>query len=187
MISKFNSSSADVQTHKFLGKELDRMHGLDWFDLGARSYDAKVASFTSVDPICEKYYHISPYSYCAGDPVNMIDPDGKRIFIAGNHANDALFQIQSRVGDAIKLSMNEDGSLSYNNESGKKLRSYSKKVACMIDDTKIDVMLRTMDSYKTSNGLEFHGGAFMGNTVEKKSGRGSCKGYCLSRNRYRFS
>jgi hypothetical protein len=53
------------------------MHGLDWFDLEARRYDAKVASFTSVDPLCEKYYHISPYAYCAGDPVNMIDPDGK--------------------------------------------------------------------------------------------------------------
>ncbi len=73
---QLNSSSADVQTHKFLGKELDRMHGLDWFDLGARRYDAKVASFTSVDPLSEKSYHISPYSYCAGDPVNKIDPNG---------------------------------------------------------------------------------------------------------------
>ena len=53
------------------------MHGLDWFDLGARRYDAKVASFTSVDPLSEKFYHISPYSYCAGDPVNKIDPNGE--------------------------------------------------------------------------------------------------------------
>ena len=73
---QLNSSSADVQTHKFLGKELDRMHGLDWFDLGARSYDAKVASFTSVDPLCEMHYHISPYAYCAGNPIKYIDPDG---------------------------------------------------------------------------------------------------------------
>ena len=24
----------------------------------------------------EQNYHISPYAYCAGDPVNRIDPDG---------------------------------------------------------------------------------------------------------------
>jgi len=29
-----------------------------------------------VDPLAEKYYSISPYAYCAGNPVNRIDPDG---------------------------------------------------------------------------------------------------------------
>ena len=33
--------------------------------------------FTSLDPLCEKTYPISPYSFCAGDPVNYVDPDGK--------------------------------------------------------------------------------------------------------------
>lgn len=28
-----------------------------------------------------KYYHISPYAYCAGDPVNLVDPEGKIILI----------------------------------------------------------------------------------------------------------
>ena len=28
------------------------------------------------DPLSEKYYGISPYTYCDGDPVNFIDPDG---------------------------------------------------------------------------------------------------------------
>jgi len=31
--------------------------------------------------LSESYYHISPYAYCANDPINAIDPDGKRIFI----------------------------------------------------------------------------------------------------------
>lgn len=90
---QLNSSSADVQTHKFLGKELDRMHGLDWFDLGARSYDAKVASFTSVDPLSEKYYHISPYAYCAGDPVNRIDPDGRDWYGVKDNSEDLTNQL----------------------------------------------------------------------------------------------
>ena len=33
-----------------------------------------------MDPLCEKYYDVSPYAYCAGDPVNAIDPDGKSIW-----------------------------------------------------------------------------------------------------------
>jgi len=31
---------------------------------------------TSIDPLYEKYYSISPYSYCGGNPINRIDPDG---------------------------------------------------------------------------------------------------------------
>ena len=34
-----------------------------------------------MDPLAEKYYHLSPYAYCAGDPVNLVDPDGRKIVI----------------------------------------------------------------------------------------------------------
>ena len=74
---QLGSTSGGVQTHKFLGKELDRMYGLDWYDLGVRRYDAAAETFWSMDPLCEKYYHINPYAYCAGDPVNYVDPDGR--------------------------------------------------------------------------------------------------------------
>ena len=60
----------DIQTHKYNGKELDRIHGLDLYDYGARHYDATIGQFTTMDPLCEKYYHISPYAYCGGNPVN---------------------------------------------------------------------------------------------------------------------
>lgn len=33
--------------------------------------------FMSIDPKAESFYHISPYAYCAGDPVNLVDPDGE--------------------------------------------------------------------------------------------------------------
>lgn len=47
------------------------------------------AMFTSIDPQAEKYYHLSPYVYCGGNPVNAIDPDGELIiFINGNHFGD---------------------------------------------------------------------------------------------------
>ena len=70
--------NASAQQYKYNGKELDRMHGLDWYDYGARSYDAVVPMWTSVDPLCEKNYYISPYVYCGNDPMNAFDPDGRK-------------------------------------------------------------------------------------------------------------
>lgn len=65
---------------RFTGKELDRMNSLNMYDFGARLFDvAGVPMWTSVDPLCEKYYHITPYSYCAGNPVNRFDSDGMEI------------------------------------------------------------------------------------------------------------
>ena len=71
------STNGNVQPYKYNGKELDRMHGLDWYDHGARHNDAAIGRWHVMDPLCEKYYDVSPYAYCAGDPVNAIDPDGK--------------------------------------------------------------------------------------------------------------
>ena len=65
-----------MQPYKYNGKELDRTHGLDWYDYGARNYDATLCQFTTIDPMCEKYYHISPYAYCGNNPINAIDPTG---------------------------------------------------------------------------------------------------------------
>ena len=57
------STGDDVQHYKYNGKELNRMHGLDWYDYGARHYDAAIVSWPTMDPLAEKYYSISPYAY----------------------------------------------------------------------------------------------------------------------------
>ena len=71
----------DYQNKLYNGKEYDRMHGLNLYDYSARQYDPAIGQFTSMDPLCEKYYHISPYAYCAGNPVNGIDINGDSITI----------------------------------------------------------------------------------------------------------
>ena len=53
-------------------------------DFGARAYDPWSARWTSIDPMAQKYAGMSPYNYCAGNPVMMIDPDG----------NDWVFSIE---------------------------------------------------------------------------------------------
>ena len=63
--------------YKFSGKEQIPQSSLGWYDFGARWYDPIHARWTTPDPMAEKYYSISPYVYCAGNPVNIVDPDGK--------------------------------------------------------------------------------------------------------------
>ena len=77
-------TASDYQPYKYNGKELDRMHGLDLYDYGFRHYDPIVPMFTQQDPMAEKYYHLSPYVYCGGNPVNAIDADG-RIVVDDNN------------------------------------------------------------------------------------------------------
>ena len=80
------SSGQEYQQFKYTDKEYDPMHGLNQYDFGARNYDPAIGRFTSIDPLAEKYYYLTPYSYCGGDPVNAVDPDGRYIvWIDNNH------------------------------------------------------------------------------------------------------
>ena len=68
------SSSSDNRM-LFTGKELGAENGL--YDFSARFLDPLLGRFTTMDPLAENCPDISPYAYCAGDPVNALDPDGR--------------------------------------------------------------------------------------------------------------
>ena len=70
-------SSTSVQPYKYNGKELDTKKGLNWYDYGARHYDAALGRWFVVDPLAEKYYSNSVYGYCFNNPVKYVDPNGK--------------------------------------------------------------------------------------------------------------
>jgi RHS repeat-associated protein len=70
----FNSGT---NPYLYNGKEIDRMNGLNENDYGGRWYDAAIGRWGSVDPLAEKDYSVSPYAYCAGNPMIFIDKDGK--------------------------------------------------------------------------------------------------------------
>jgi RHS repeat-associated protein len=57
------------------GHERDVETGLDY--RGARFYDSDVARFLSLDPHAADYPSLSDYSYVAGNPVMIVDTDGK--------------------------------------------------------------------------------------------------------------
>ena len=63
----------NVQPYKYNGKELDRKNELDWYDYGARHYDAMIGRWHVVDPMAEKYYGWSPCTYCLANPIKYVD------------------------------------------------------------------------------------------------------------------
>jgi len=73
------STNPDFQPYKYNGKELDKMQGLNTYDYGARQHDPILARWDRIDPLCEKYYSISPYAHCGNSPIKNIDPDGKEV------------------------------------------------------------------------------------------------------------
>lgn len=76
-----SSKNGEVQRYKYNGKELDRLNGLDWYDYGARFYDATIVRWNGMDDLCEKYLPFTPYGYCMDNFMNACDVDGKRIIV----------------------------------------------------------------------------------------------------------
>jgi len=67
--------------YTFSGKEKDAETGYGYF--GARYYDSGLSIWLSVDPMSDKYPSMSPYNYCANNPVILVDPDGREFIYVG--------------------------------------------------------------------------------------------------------
>ena len=65
---------------KFGGKEFQDELDLDWYDFGARNYDASLGRWMNIDPLAEKFIAATPYNYTANNPVLYKDPNGKDIY-----------------------------------------------------------------------------------------------------------
>ena len=62
-------------SYTFSAKEKDSETGLSYF--GSRYYSSDLSIWLSVDPMAAKYPSLSPYVYCANNPVRLVDPNGE--------------------------------------------------------------------------------------------------------------
>ena len=83
--------------YRFNGKEKDYESGFHYY--GARYYWSEILTgWLSVDPLADKYPSISPYAYCAWNPVKLVDPDGRdgRVIIH-NEGEQKTITIQTTI------------------------------------------------------------------------------------------
>lgn len=93
---------------RYSGKEEQRAlsPALSLLDYGARMYDPTLARWLTPDPLAEKYMQWSPYGYCIGNPINMIDEDGNSphvvaFMLIGAGVNGAIAVCQGKTGREV--------------------------------------------------------------------------------------
>ena len=117
------ANSTSVQPYKYNGKELDTKKGLNWYDYGARHYDAAVGRFATVDPSAENHFDVGPYAYCGNNPINRIDPDGMDWY---QNANGDLYWQEgnkkidgyTNIGAFVSIRFGEDNYLNFYQNGG---------------------------------------------------------------------
>ena len=84
------------------GKEIVYDNGLDKYFFGARTLFAPINRFNQPNPLCEEYYHISPYAYCANNFINALDPTGMDIWEINNKGR-VVNHIETTEHDAFYM------------------------------------------------------------------------------------
>lgn len=56
-----------------------------------------MTGWLSVDPMSDKYPSLSPYAYCANNPVKLVDPDGEEIAFADSKERELYLQYRKLV------------------------------------------------------------------------------------------
>ena len=77
------SSTFDGARFTFSAKEKDAETGFSYF--GSRYYNSDLSIWLSVDPMSDKYPSMSPYVYCANNPIKLVDPNGEEIYVGDNY------------------------------------------------------------------------------------------------------
>ena len=154
----------DGVRYTFSAKEKDSETGLSYF--GSRYYSSDLSVWLSVDPMSDKYPSLSPYVYCADNPVRCVDPNGEEyeLFIIGDDeetANEAFKQLQS----STNLILKRDGKGRVTIVGGEVRNENDMRLQKVINDENVTVTVNAING--TSDDYVM-GGSFMGNEVMDK-------------------
>ena len=150
-----NAGLSVAKLHKnnylYTGKELQQYFDIDWYDSFAR-FQTTSGVFTSPDPLAEKYYSLSPYAYCAGDPVNLVDPEGKAVKPLSEDALEMIRNtLSSRDREFVRLNSNGLLDVKYLSDHKSDSSNYNSLVRLAESSTIIEVSLDDSFEYKDLN------------------------------------
>ena len=164
-------------TYTFSAKERDSETGLSYF--GSRYYSSDLSIWLSVDPMSGKYPSLSPYTYCADNPVRCVDPNGDSISLLGDDWERALAHIQKHCPN-LKITRGGDGRLSYSykegvkyNRKGEPMISNEEAMFCKVinsKEVKVSLTANYENSYTSKDGKKYKsnmGGGFLGSTYNE--------------------
>ena len=141
----YTSTNGTVQPYKFGGKELERTLPLDEYDFSARWMDPVVGGrFTTMDSLAEKNPEISPFAYCEGDPVNRIDPNGKKDY---KYNQKGYFYEITNIGQQILsiVGLNKKKDRVYSEETNKLIAEFPEGTIKLYSNSKRSTILQVND------------------------------------------
>ena len=147
-------------SYTFSAKERDSETGLSYF--GSRYYSSDLSIWSSVDPMSDKYASLSPYVYCADNPVKLVDPNGEEVWLIGDEWEFAFNQLKS----STNLTLERDATTGKITYSGTIQSEGDKKLADALDDKKVHVNILAED-WDTFEGYTHQGGAHLGTDLKE--------------------
>ena len=204
------SYNAEIQKSKYIGKEFDHMYGLDWYDHGARMYDAAGLFWDRKDPLFSKYYSLSPYLYCGNNPVLYLDIDGLDwyqenglyLYSPDVHSGKDLKKGQIYMGSSFTTgkgsnlaTYNNDGSVMFANETQAynyiwQKANYKKREVggFLLQNNKVLVLPDYKNDATTTKLNAYEGYSFQRRILSNKLGRYTVKAQIHShQNRFTFA
>jgi RHS repeat-associated protein len=126
----------------FSGKEKDEETGYSYF--GARYYNSDISIWLSVDPLSDEYPSLSPYNYCANNPIMLVDPDGRHI--------ETTEEAYSQINQGLKAILADKNPFYRNNENGHvKYNSFSREDFTPEQLELVDMMVSLIDDDRTTS------------------------------------
>ena len=159
--------------YTFSAKEKDAETGYSYF--GSRYYNSDLSIWLSVDPMASKYPSLSPYVYCANNPIKLVDPNGEEVWIVGDEWESAFNSLQQ--GTNLELSI-EDGVVKI--VGGKVLNDNDQQLYDAINDNSVIAKINASDEMPNPEGgenLQTTTGHCHGATYDEKTGKATATNY----------